>query len=156
MMICVTVKYSILVNGEPCGHIQPSRGLKQGDLISPYLFLLCVKVLNSMVTQAKRDGLLLGVPTSKYGPRVSHLFFANDSLLFCRSSIPQCNRMINILKLYEETSSQRLNNNKTVIFFSIKMTQTAKEEIVEVAGIPVTQRYDTYLGLQALVGKRGS
>ena len=92
IMMCVTtVNYSVLVNGEPCGNIKPSRGLRQGDPISPYLFLLCAEVLSYMVTHANRDGLLSGVPTSKYGPQVNHLFFADDSLLFCRASISQWN-----------------------------------------------------------------
>jgi hypothetical protein len=87
-MMCVkTVQYSILVNGGPCGKIQPSRGLRQGDPISPYLFLFCVEVLSNMLTQANIDGRLSRVPTSKFGPHVSHLFFVNDSLLFCRTSI---------------------------------------------------------------------
>ena len=118
MMMCVTtVNYSIWVNGKPCGHIQPSRGLKKRDLIAPYLFLLCVEVLSSMVTQANMDGLLAGVPTSKYGPWVSHLFFADDSLL-CWLSISQWNQWSNILKLYEDASGQRLNNTKLPSFLA--------------------------------------
>ena len=154
IMMCVTtVKYSILVNGEPCGNIQPSRGLRQGDPIFPYLFLLCAEVLSSMVTQANSDGLLSGVPTSKYGPRVSHLFFADDSLLFCRASISQWNNLTNLLKVYEDASGQRLNNNKTAIYFSGNTTQIVKKEIMEVAGMPVNQRYDSYVGLPAMVGR---
>lgn len=66
VMMCVTmVKYLVLINGEPCGHITPTRGIRQGDPISPYLFLLCAEVLSSMVNKANRDGLLSGVPTSK-------------------------------------------------------------------------------------------
>jgi hypothetical protein len=83
IMMCVsTVKYAVVVNGNPSGYFQPTRGLRQGDPISPYLFLICAEVLSSMVSEANNKRLLTGVPTSKYGPRVSHLFFANDSLFF--------------------------------------------------------------------------
>ena len=87
----------------------------KGSPISPYLFLICVEVLSS---QPNREGSLTGVPTSKFGPRVSHIFFADDSLLFYRSSIPQWNSLTNLLHTYEESSGQWLNNNKTAIFFS--------------------------------------
>jgi hypothetical protein len=154
IMMCVTtVKYAVVVNGNPSGCILPTRGLRQGDPISPYIFLICAEVLSSMVTVANREGSLTGVQTSKLGPRVSHLFFADDSLLFCRSSLTQWNYLTQLLQRYEAASGQRLNGNKTAIFFSKITSHEQKKEIVEVAGIPVNQRYDTYFGLPALVGK---
>ena len=44
-----TASYSILINGEPRGLVQPSRGIKQGDPLSPYLFLLCAEGLSTML-----------------------------------------------------------------------------------------------------------
>jgi hypothetical protein len=73
-MMCVkSVKYSIVVNGTPCGLITPSRGICQGDPILSYLFLLCVEALGAMITQANRDGGLTGVPTLREGSVISHL-----------------------------------------------------------------------------------
>lgn len=75
VMMCVTsVHYAILVNGEPCGHIIPMRGLRQGDPLSPYLFLLFAEVLSLLITNANREGFLSGVPSSKKGQKISHLF----------------------------------------------------------------------------------
>jgi hypothetical protein len=153
-MMCVTsAKYSVLINGVPCGHITPSRGLRQGDPISPYLFLICAEVLSSMLTRANSDGLLSGIPTSKRGPHINHLFFADDSLLFCRASTTQWNNLVEILKKYEEASGQKMNNDKTSVFFSKNTTLEERSQVLELAAIPATQRYDTYLGLPALVGK---
>jgi hypothetical protein len=77
IMTCITtVQYAMVINGEPCGHIQPERGLRQDDPISPYLFLLCVEALSALMTKANDDGILTRVPTSRGGPRISHLFFA--------------------------------------------------------------------------------
>ena len=95
----------------------------------------------------------MGVPTSKYGPQISHIFFANDSLLFCRSSMTQWHHLTSFLKKYEEASGHWLNCSKTTIFFNKNTLQVTREEIVAETGILVTQRYDTYLGLLALVGK---
>jgi hypothetical protein len=75
-MACVrTVSYLIVVNGQPVGNIKPSRGLRQGDPISPYLFLLCAEALSSMLNKAESMGVITGVPSSKRGPRLNHLFF---------------------------------------------------------------------------------
>jgi hypothetical protein len=53
IMMCVkTVKYSVIVNGNPCGLITPSRAIRQGDPISPYLFLLYAEALSAMITRA--------------------------------------------------------------------------------------------------------
>ena len=81
-----TVSYSILVNREPKGDIKPSRGIRQGDPLSPYLFLLCSEGLNRMLQQAVANDQIRGFSLCKRGPRTSHLFFANNSLLFCRAS----------------------------------------------------------------------
>jgi hypothetical protein len=84
VMNCVTsVKYSVLINGNPVGNIQPSRGLRQGDPISPYLFLICVEGLSSLIGKAEKKCYISGVPSSPKGPKISHLFFANDCIIFC-------------------------------------------------------------------------
>ena len=55
MMLCVKiVTYSILVNGEPKDMITPTRGIRQGDPLSPFLFLLCTEGLNGLINQASQ------------------------------------------------------------------------------------------------------
>ena len=85
-----TVSYSVLLSGQPVGNIKPTRGLKQGDPLSPYLFLLCAIGLQELIKKAKTNGDIRGVPICKNGPWVSHLFFADDSILFCRAKVEEC------------------------------------------------------------------
>lgn len=62
IMGCIrTVSYSFIVNGETCGRVVPARGLRQGDSISPYLFLLCADVLSRLISQAEESDLIHGV-----------------------------------------------------------------------------------------------
>ena len=73
-------------NGEPQGLIQPSRGLRQGDPLSPFLFLFCAERLNALLYKAAEDNEIRGLSICRQGPQITHLFFADDCLLFCRSS----------------------------------------------------------------------
>jgi ribonuclease HI len=154
VMYCVTtVTYSVIINGAPEGCIKPCRGIRQGDPISPYLFLLCAEALSSNFTAAGITGAFRGVPTSPKGPRLNHLFFADDSLVFCRATIHDWNCLTRMLEGYEKASGQKMNREKTSIFFSRNTKIEDKEAILQLSGIPATQRYDKYLGLPALVGK---
>ena len=87
MITCITtVSYFILINGEPKGLITPTRGIRQGDPLSPFLFLLCIEGLNALIVQAAIRGDIKGFALCRSGPRLTHLFFADDSLLFCRAT----------------------------------------------------------------------
>jgi hypothetical protein len=90
-----------------------------------------------MVMKANDDGILTKVSTSRGGPRISHLFFVDDSLLFCRANMSQWGALTNVLRLYEAALGQRLNNNKTsIFFFSGNTPQEERQAILELAGIP--------------------
>ena len=89
---CITtMSYSILVNGEPKGLITPSRGIRQGDPISPYLFMFCAEGLNALFRNATSRGEIQGFSVCRNGPKLTHLFFANDCMIFCKSTLEECN-----------------------------------------------------------------
>ena len=84
MIRCVQfVTYAVKINGKPRGNITPIRGLCQGDPLSSYLILLCSKGLSALLRRSAEQGVLKGVATWARGPKISHLFFTNDSLIFC-------------------------------------------------------------------------
>ena len=113
VMRCVSlVNYAIRINGQPCGQIQPTRGLRQGDPLSPYLFLICAKGLSALLHCAAQRKAIKGVTASAKDPRVSHLFFADDSLVFRRAIASDAKEIQRILKVYELSSGQQLNYTK--------------------------------------------
>ena len=92
-----SVTHSVIINGEPQGLINLSKGLGQGDPLSPYLFLICAKGLSAMIRQAELSNEINGISINRGGPKVSHLFFADDSLNFCKANVTECNKVLDIL-----------------------------------------------------------
>lgn len=82
-MRCVsTVSYEVCFNGMSVGPITPKRGLRQGDPLSPYLFLFCVEGLSNSLDEAEEDGRIHWCRISQSAPNITHLLFADDSFLF--------------------------------------------------------------------------
>ena len=107
MMECITtVSYSLLLNGEPLDIIRPTRDIRQDNLLSPYLFLFCTEGLHGLLSKAAELDRIRGVSICRNGLRLTHLFFADDSLLFCRASIEECLHIQELLSLYEVASGQ--------------------------------------------------
>ncbi|MCI23418.1 RNA-directed DNA polymerase (Reverse transcriptase), partial [Trifolium medium] len=110
MMMCISsVNYHVLMNFDRVGPIFPGRGLRQGDPLSPYLFILMAEGLTSLIHQAIGRGDIHGVKICRGAPMVSHLLFADDCFLFCRASIDEANHLLKILKTYEDASGQQIN-----------------------------------------------
>ncbi|KAL6191896.1 hypothetical protein ACLB2K_038285 [Fragaria x ananassa] len=108
VMQCVsTVSYSFFINGKPCGSLKPSRGLRQGDPLSPYLFLLCAEVFSALLEKKASMGLLQGVQICPGAPTIHHLLFADDSLLFGKASSAECLTIRSVLAEYEAASGQQ-------------------------------------------------
>ena len=152
---CISiVSYLILVNRESRGDIRPSRGLRQGDPLSLYLFLLCTKGVNRMLQKAAPDDCIRGFSLCKKGPKISHLFFADNSQLFCRASLLDLQVIQNILSLYEKALGQKLYWEKTIIFFSKAVSEDTKTQISNYLEVPEAKAYEKYIGLPTVVGRK--
>jgi hypothetical protein len=115
IMLCVeTVDYSVLVNGASVGSIVPGRDLRQGDPLSPYLFIICAEGLSSHIREAEHRNNIRGTMIiCTDTPVISHLLFADDCFLFFRACEREAVCMKNILATYEEASGQAINLQKS-------------------------------------------
>ena len=153
-MQCIsTVSYSVIINREAYGCITPSRGLCQGDHLPSGLFLLCAEGLFMLIHQAARNQALNGVSIYRGCLSITHLFFVDDSLLFCKATVEECANVLKILEAYERASSQKVNRDKTALFFSKSTLDDVKSSIKHILGVQEILQYEKYLGLPSLVGK---
>ncbi|CAL5403808.1 unnamed protein product [Camellia sinensis] len=113
---CVTsTKVSVLVNGSPTEEFCPQRGLRQGDPLSPFLFNIVAEGLNILFERAKEMGLIQGVAIGNNGVRVTHLQFADDTIIFCEAEWVEVVTIKRILRCFEILSGLKINYHKSVI-----------------------------------------
>ncbi|XP_021714646.1 uncharacterized protein LOC110682599 [Chenopodium quinoa] len=153
MTFVSTVSYSFIINGIPSNDLIPSRGLRQGDPISPYLFILVSDVLSRMLQLASEKKLIHSVRASRNGPDITHLFFADDSLLFTRATRQECSVIVDLLNKYEATSGQKINLEKSEVSFSKGVSMPARITFSSVLGTEMVENHVKYLGLPTEIGR---
>jgi len=154
VMRCVTkVRYAVRVNGQLTQPFIPTRGLRQGDPISPYLFLLCAEGLSCLMKKKEGEGKLKGVRHGKNGPAISHLLFADDSIFFTRSDVKNIQALNEVLHIYSEGSGQRINFQKSSIFFGDHCSEQVKDRVKTYIKVHNEAVQANYLGMPSWVGR---
>lgn len=154
VMICVTtVSYSISFQGSSIGPIIPTRGLRQGDPLSPYMFLMCVEGLPKSLKSAAKSGQISGCRVCTLAPSVTHLLFVDDSFLFFKATNSETRAVKSLLNDYELWSGQAVNYQKYAIFFSSNVRMDKQLEVKQELGVFKDIGENKYLGLSSLIGR---
>lgn len=146
MRICVTSpSFSVLIKGFPKGFFKGSRGLRQGDPLSPYLFIVVVELLSKLVRKAELCGLFVGFSLNEGSPLVPLIQFADDSLFLLEADMEVFRNLRSILLIVEVVSGLKVNLYKSKLFPMGSVPNI--DELASSMGCEVESLPTTYLGL---------
>lgn len=155
IMNCIkSVSYNFIQHGEVFGDVRPQRGIRQGDHLSPYIYILCAEGLSSIIKRNEEVGLLHGCSIARKAPTISHLLFADDCYFFFKAVETEARVMKRIIQRYENLSGQAVNFSKSIITFSPNTSLEDRNLICGVLEVKESMSPGKYLGLPMSIGKK--
>ncbi|GKU91977.1 hypothetical protein SLEP1_g5773 [Rubroshorea leprosula] len=153
MFSVTSLQLSVIWNGEELPYFQPKRGLRQGDPLSPYLFIMVMEKLSHMIMSRLQEHKWTPFRLSHGGLTLSHLFFADDLMLFGKASITQIETIIDCLSEFARRSGLEINLGKSKLFVSPNIQGQLANSFSSACGIPLTHDLGIYLGVPIIHGR---
>jgi hypothetical protein len=151
--LCISSSsFSILINGSPFGLFSLKRGLRQGDPLSLFLFILGTEVLSRLPFREDALGNIKGLKISRNTPAIHHLLFADDLLIFGKATLKEASNILSCLTKYCLWSGQSIHNGKSSIRFSKNTNPATTALILDILPFSSTSSKSIYLGLPILFG----
>ncbi|WMV32127.1 hypothetical protein MTR67_025512 [Solanum verrucosum] len=119
--------YSVLVNGQSHGFFYSTKGAKQGDPLSPALFILSAEVLSRALNSLFEDGQFVGYGLPKWSAKLNHLSYADDTIIFASTNKYSLEKIVSILQEYEVQSGQKVNKDKSAYY----LLQNVAVEVIQ-------------------------
>jgi hypothetical protein len=151
--ICIsTTSFSIMINGSPFGMFSPSRGLRQGDPLSHFLFIIDTEVLSCLIHHQESIGLLKGMKIGKHCPPITHSLFVDDLVIFAKSTSTETHTIKSCLDSYCAWSGKQVNEAKSSILFTKNTLASTIRSIKGIIPYQDTSLSASYLGLPFFIG----
>lgn len=148
-----SARYQIIHAGREFGNIVPERGLRQGDPLSSYLFLICIEGFTYLIKECELRRLLRGIQVAREAPHISHMFFADDCYIYCKADKEEATHIIHLLNVFERVSGKKINMDKSSVFFSRNVNAMIKREVCEMLWFCEADNNSYYLGLPNIIGR---
>jgi hypothetical protein len=153
-MACVTtVRYSVRFNNVALESFVPSRGVQQGDPLSPYLLLFVADGLSKLIQDQVHQRNIEELHICRRAPGISHLLFVDDMLLFIKAIEDQAIRIKEVLLTYERGTGQQMNPMKCSMMFGSRCQESVKARVLQILQVPNTMVEERYLGLPTPDGR---
>lgn len=154
---CVSiVSYPIVHYEHEIGLIKPARGIRQGDPIYPYLFIISVEGLSPLLRKYETKQWIRRIKICRKTPMVTHILFADYSYFFCKTDTNEAMKVLELLEVYEKVSGQWVNKSKSSIFFSTIVIQYNRQLICQALQMMEADGHSKYLGLLNIIGRNKS
>lgn len=154
LMTCITtVRYAVKFNGTLLSTFAPTRGLRQGDPLSPFLFLFVADGLSLLLEEQVNQGAISPVKVCRQAPGISHLLFADDTLLFFKENADQATKVKEVLNRYASGTGQQINPMKCSIMFGEVSPASTQQSIKDILQVVSPNFEDKYLGFPTPDGR---
>eukprot|EP00253_Pinus_taeda_P036581 PITA_36581 len=137
--------FSVLVNGSPSKTFNASRGIRQGDPLSPFLFILAAEGLGRFIKQERTANRIKGLQIWGNNLPLTHQQFVDDIMLFGEPTVREVRQLRRILDLFAEASGLEINKDKSCIFIFNTVDQV-KSHLIRILGFKKRELPTKYLG----------
>ncbi|KAG6420962.1 hypothetical protein SASPL_117508 [Salvia splendens] len=154
IMECVsTATMQVLWNGSPTSVFKPERDIHQGDPLLPYLFVLGMEKLSHSINKSVQDRDWDPIRLARHGSPVSHLFFVDDLVLFCKADMKNARTLKSILDKFNHHSRHKVSASKTQLFFSLNIDVSLAQAIENHLQFQSVCNLGKYLGIPIFHGR---
>lgn len=146
--------FSIILNGSSVGYFKSTRGVRQGDPLAPSLFILAEEALSRGIDHLFRSGQLQYYQVPRGCIPISHLLYADDTLIFLNGSSNNVRKLLDFIRVYEHSSGQKVNINKSSFIVSQKSSPATICRLSTLSGFQHKTGISSYLGVPLYEGRK--